>query len=92
VAVDRSKATGHEYECASCQGVGGSDPGSLARFCDAERGSDMEAAAHASAEGDHGDEIRQDKKNRERVLALLGQDAGIVIGFWNWKGRRFSRE
>ncbi len=70
--VDGSKAARHEYKCASCQGVGGSDPGSLGRFCDAERGSDMEAATHASAEGDHGDKIRQDKKNRERVLALLG--------------------
>ena len=89
--IDESKAAGHEHECASCQGVGGSDPGSLARLCDAERGSDMEATAHAGPEGDHGYEFGQDGEDGEGDLATLGQGVGIVICFGSWRGRWFLR-
>jgi len=91
MSVDRPKATGHEYECTSRRGVGGSDPGSLAGLRDAEGGSDVQTAAHTGAEREHGYEVGQDQKDGDCGLTTLRYGGGRII--WNgcWRGRPFLR-
>ncbi len=84
MSIDGSQPAGHEHEGAGCQGVGGGDPGCLAGCGDVEGGCDVQAAAHAGAEGEHGDDVGEDEEDGDCGLAALGHCVGGFFGWGRW--------
>lgn len=88
--INGSEAARHDHKGASCQRVGGGDPGGLARLRDPEGGCDVEAAAHAGAEGEHGYDVGQDEEDGYCGLPALSHGGRMVFDCGRWSGRCFG--